>query len=251
MAILPKREVEICKRLREFRELKRIARSKFAVSIGLAPERLASYESGRAPLRYAVVKQILKEYPINPIWLATGRESPCLLDIIDDVLFPEAASRTALFSEVFEENYDAFKNSIALQNYGLFERLMEVLRQKDSSEAIQFLLSASPEAFTTLRNYNLFHKEALDILGPETKAKKRLLTDAATSDKPLDVKAQLPSLLERLKKATSETGKMSALAEYLGVPLASVSRWLSGKREPGGEITLKLLHWVEWQERKK
>lgn len=66
-----------------------------------------------------------------------------------------------------------------------------------------------------------------------------------------DVKTQLPSLLKRLNRATRETGKMSALADYLKVPLASVSRWLSGKREPGGEITLQMRHWVEQQERQK
>lgn len=66
---------------------------------------------------------------------------------------------------------------------------------------------------------------------------------------------QLPSLLERLRKATAETGKKSELADFLkrvtkaNVPLASVSRWLSGEREPGGEMTLLLLRWVELQER--
>ena len=90
-----------------------------------------------------------------------------------------------------------------------------------------------------------------------TTPKKTELTDAATYGKLSAVKAQLPSLLDRLNRATSESGKMSELADYLGkvtgksVPLASVSRWLSGKREPGGEITLMLLHWVERQERQK
>ena len=77
------------------------------------------------------------------------------------------------------------------------------------------------------------------------------LTNPATSAKHLEVKLQLPNLLDRLNRATKETGKMSALADFLGVPLASVSRWLAGKREPGGEITLKLLRWVEQQERQK
>jgi outer membrane biogenesis lipoprotein LolB len=83
------------------------------------------------------------------------------------------------------------------------------------------------------------------------------LTYPATFDSIGQTKAQLPNLLARLNRATSKSGKMSALADYLGkatgqkVPLASVSRWLSGKREPGGEITLKLLQWVEQQERQK
>jgi len=83
----------------------------------------------------------------------------------------------------------------------------------------------------------------------QTKGENLHLTESATPAKSIAVKLQLPSLLERLNRATKESGKMTALADFLGVPLASVSRWLSGKREPGGEITLRLLKWVEQQER--
>jgi hypothetical protein len=65
------------------------------------------------------------------------------------------------------------------------------------------------------------------------------------------VKAKLQSLLERLNKATAERGMKSELAKFMGVPLPNVSQWLSGEREPGGETTLRLLHWVEQQERQK
>jgi hypothetical protein len=76
------------------------------------------------------------------------------------------------------------------------------------------------------------------------------LTESETAPKHGgDVKAQLPELLERLKKATAQPGKKTALAKFLKAPLASVSRWLSGEREPGGEVTLKLLRWCEFQER--
>lgn len=80
-----------------------------------------------------------------------------------------------------------------------------------------------------------------------------ILTEAETSSKDVPVKAQLPSLLERLRKATAATGKKTELAEFLrrvtraNVPLASVSRWLSGEREPGGEIALQLDEWATRQ----
>lgn len=77
------------------------------------------------------------------------------------------------------------------------------------------------------------------------------LTETETHGKVEGVKSQLPTLLERLKKASEPAGQKTALAKFLGVPLASVSRWLSGEREPGGEITLQLLKWVEQQERQK
>lgn len=85
----------------------------------------------------------------------------------------------------------------------------------------------------------------------ESVRQKRELTHSETLSKVADVKPKLPSLLERLKKATAETGKKSELAEFLKAPLASVSRWLSGEREPGGEVALQMLHWVEQQERRK
>jgi DNA-binding transcriptional regulator YiaG len=101
-----------------------------------------------------------------------------------------------------------------------------------------------------------FHKKFLADEQPgndklPASSQKKDLTEAETCLKHVDVKAQLPNLRERLKKVTQESGQKSALAKFLGVPLASVSRWLSGEREPGGEIALRLLHWVETAERKK
>ena len=96
------------------------------------------------------------------------------------------------------------------------------------------------------------HVEEVSSFGKlELNPIKNELTNTSIRGKQVEVKSQLPSLLDRLNRATSETGKISALADFLGAPLASVSRWLSGKREPGGEITLKMLKWVEQQERQK
>jgi transcriptional regulator with XRE-family HTH domain len=103
--------------------------------------------------------------------------------------------------------------------------------------------------------WSLTHEEMAILCGVVSNPQIKELTDAETSLRIPQVKAQLPNLLERLKKATAETGKKSALAKFLSsalktnVPLASVSRWLSGEREPGGEVTLQLLKWVELQER--
>ena len=112
--------------------------------------------------------------------------------------------------------------------------------------------------------YSLYEKAKLKSVqtgegtgGPDALQKKDLTEPASRDILPDIVKPQLPSLLDRLNRATKETGKMSVLAKFLAkatgrkVPLASVSRWLSGKREPGGEITLLLRNWVERQERKE
>jgi transcriptional regulator with XRE-family HTH domain len=75
-------------------------------------------------------------------------------------------------------------------------------------------------------------------------AEKKVLTSVDGSVKLLTVNSQLKNLLARLISATNDPGRKTELADFLGAPLASVSRWLSGKREPGGEITLRMLAWV-------
>ena len=62
------------------------------------------------------------------------------------------------------------------------------------------------------------------------------------------MKTPLAQLRARLKRATGAKGMKTKLANFLGVPKPCISDWLSGKREPGGETTLRLLRWVEHQE---
>jgi transcriptional regulator with XRE-family HTH domain len=66
-----------------------------------------------------------------------------------------------------------------------------------------------------------------------------------------DVKSPLAQLLERLNQATAVKGRKAELAKHLNAPRPCVSDWLSGKREPSGETTLRLLQWVEQQERQQ
>lgn len=77
------------------------------------------------------------------------------------------------------------------------------------------------------------------------RCKKNSLTHTESSVIDASVKAQLPNLLEELKHATAAPGKKTELAKFLGAPLASVSRWLSGEREPGGETVLKMQAWLK------
>jgi transcriptional regulator with XRE-family HTH domain len=61
---------------------------------------------------------------------------------------------------------------------------------------------------------------------------------------------QLSLLLRRARKLILARGAKSKLAAHLGVSRQAVSEWFSGKSNPGAETTLKLLKWVEQQERK-
>jgi transcriptional regulator with XRE-family HTH domain len=58
---------------------------------------------------------------------------------------------------------------------------------------------------------------------------------------------------QRIQKATKLPGSKTALADLLHVDITQLSRWLSDSdsaREPGADYALKMLDWVQRQERK-
>lgn len=63
--------------------------------------------------------------------------------------------------------------------------------------------------------------------------------------------SEIQHLIKRLKIATAFPGMKGKLAADMKVPRPRVSEWLTGKKEPGGDTTLRLLKWVERQERAK
>ena len=65
------------------------------------------------------------------------------------------------------------------------------------------------------------------------------------------VQSLLPTLIERLRRATAKHGRKTELAAWLGVHPQCVRDWIAGRKQPGGETALRLLHWVEQQERVK
>jgi DNA-binding transcriptional regulator YiaG len=86
-----------------------------------------------------------------------------------------------------------------------------------------------------------------DKLPPPNLSKKDLAEIRELANMP-GMQSDIEGLRRRLNRATAQRGVKTALAVYLTVPLSCVSDWLSGKREPGGDTTLKLLRWVMQQE---
>jgi transcriptional regulator with XRE-family HTH domain len=113
------RELEIGKRLRAFREGKKITRTAFALSIGIGSERLASYESGRVPLRFEVFASINRLHFINPLWLAMGegnpyRNAPFPLEGVAEAIPARATFSEAWASSLGEAWLDHARNAKAL-----------------------------------------------------------------------------------------------------------------------------------------
>jgi transcriptional regulator with XRE-family HTH domain len=66
------REIEIGARLKEAREFLGFSQLEFAEGIGIKRVRLASYETGRHPIRWEIALKICRRFQISEDWLATG-----------------------------------------------------------------------------------------------------------------------------------------------------------------------------------
>lgn len=266
-------------RVRQIREEKRYSQREFAEILDLTRIQLAAVEYGQTPLKYITALKLFSNFGTNPLWLATG-DGPIEMRVYLPSATAFKVNENALFSEVFlGELLALFKNE-----YPDRESEMELRYQRGQVTANQvksWFVEFVPDGKVRqleeeLENFWKQFSKDFKSEDPKRKTQRQIwfrqmeqkikaktvsefqkaqifnLTDTETSAiDGGDMKKQLPSLLERLNRATKETGKMSTLADYLKVPLASVSRWLSGKREPGGETVLQLLKWVEQQERQK
>jgi len=260
---LPKRETEICLRLKQAREALGLTQQKCSELLGVPKARLANYELCRAPIKSELALLFCQRFVISEKWLATGKSEMRHLLALRSSSEAQRIPPATLFSVAYDEQL-AQRAEKTLQSEipeTLFHtEKVELIRHPDPTlfkYALAYLLDEWLKDVPAHEQYFLF--QAMGDAGYEYRQQSRDkasanqnsgLPNVTESVKRPDVKPHLPNLLDRLREATKERGKKSALAEYLGVPLASVSQWLSGEREPGGETTLRLLKWVEAAERK-
>jgi transcriptional regulator with XRE-family HTH domain len=242
-------------RLRWLRESKGLTLQEVAARTGYDLGYISKLERGKArnPSERFIASMVAA-FRVNPAWLRTGEGDPywdATKDSRTRIALPNwSEKRLQRIVAVLDELPDALAIDAVLGRL-LHDETLESL------QSIWREIGNLPNLPVTARLFwnDAFMRAQMDKL--PGRPSKTDLTKAETSTKDVDVKAQLPSLLERLNRATKVSGKMSALADFLGhqtnrkIPLASVSRWLSGKREPGGEITLLMERWVEKQERQK
>ncbi len=265
-------EKSIGRRLRQFRETLRITRTQFAISIGISSESMASYEAGRARLPFGVFLDMVGKYQLNPFWLAGNDAMPMRVENLLEN--PKFIDMCKPFSRA--QPFSAFLGILA------GDKRKELEESQIENEEVREFFNKCRAAIFSIRNSdkpshikmqeaNLISdkiRKALQALYSERdrrqafqmdQTEKNLtvpkndqnkdLTDTSNSGSVGFV--QLPGLLERLNRLCSESGKMTELATFLKAPLPSVSRWLAGKREPGAEVTLKLLQWAQDQEKRK
>ena len=262
-----------------------------AEAIGVSLHQLAGIEYRRVPLNFGIAISLCNKCNVNQRWLALGEfpiqprldvlmhryaNYPATMpfsQVFDDILEESARhEKNRIIQDVGEENYRLgnFTSSDSRQAHVLTQAGADNLSPDKSLLRQRALLSdvlalhntgSPPEALRKKLEKKLDPLLAVYLRDPK-KAEWHLPVTASTGLKKefdalsilgniSDVKAKLPRLIKRLNEATKERGTKTALAKFIGVPLPKISQWLAGEHEPGGETTLRLLQWVEQQERQK
>ncbi len=277
--------------MRVARELRGKTQQECSELTGIERSTLANYEAEVTPLGYDQAKRICYRLNINQWWFATGASpfapyfdlSPNLeFSIKQNTLFSQAFD--AVLKVPLLDQIETLVRQIGAKAYfsGKYDDVVldnMSLVSDDPGEAAAFYVQKAlkmkfnwmPEQFRLQFAEALLkaEEEFRDRLGlhinklvkdrqmrdaavpPPSESEKKGLLDISTLGNNEGVKPKLPELLKRLNEATRERGTKSALAKFMGVPLPKISQWLSGTHEPGGETTLRLLQWVEQQERQK
>jgi transcriptional regulator with XRE-family HTH domain len=135
----------------------------------------------------------------------------------------------------------------------LYETPVDFLSPKARKDVATMLeLMSTPQGIEAYRQITeiLFRGVGAPQAADE-KTSKQVLTSISVSANVSAMQSEIKRLRDRLNRATAAKGMKTQLAAKMGVPLPCISDWLSGKREPAGDTTLRLLHWVEQQERQQ
>jgi transcriptional regulator with XRE-family HTH domain len=280
-------ESDICKRVVEIRARERLSQASLAHAAGLTRNQLANVELCRTELKFWVGWKICKALNLNPAFLATGHppERP-FHDFDPEKAANRPISQGASFGAVCsswladalsvraEGGADLESRGVSAQFIKAHESAIVSLAKtyienlpKDQREfAFEHLCQAIRlEAFGA--EAVRFHKAATQALAhQDEKANaqaeqlfgkgglRNVLTDASTTFTSSGVKAQWPALKRKLQNATANAESRSRLMKFLKVDKTRISQWLTDSdsaREPGAETALRMLAWVEQQERAK
>jgi transcriptional regulator with XRE-family HTH domain len=236
-------------RLRHLRELKGLTLKQFATDLSCDPGYLSKLENGKveAPSdRFLVnVSMVLK---VRSEWLRTG-QGP-LFDPGDEptrvALCGWSARRISSIVQVLPDLPEALATDLVL-GYLLGPKSLQEM-QEVWHDIPGF--GDLPYPARLFWNDAFFRLQFCKSRGSEPGPQKKGLDKDSDYCNYEGVKTELQRLLDQVRRLTEERGERAALATFLGVPRPRISEWLSGRYEPGGQITLKLARWVEQQERK-
>lgn len=273
---LPETEVDIAERLVRLRQECELSREELAEISTLGFSVITRVELHLLPLRYSDARKWLDAlgnvrsggiaglFPINPLWVAEELEPITLtwglrlpawqnlgVDVNERFSFVIKAHRAALLALTKAPPDPVLPESWIHDNLLHLATVRDRLAKHQASldvldEVVSRSLSQLAESSSAARS--MLEMQRLNFTGTHP-----LLTKLPNSDNSAFVHhdLDLDYLLRRARQLTRQRGCQTALAAFVRVPQSRVSEWLAGKCEPDGRNTLRLLQWVEQQERKQ
>jgi transcriptional regulator with XRE-family HTH domain len=263
------RELLICSRVAAVRARAGWSQTDLAKLVGTTRDGLATVEYGRTPLRFWLADRICQELNVCQRWLAEGKGSLAGYVGVPPEIMLEIA-QGELFSAAYERRLGHFVKRQVLETEALARAITDqagganrLLQDRLYNLAICWfqripphlydqyfreLMALSSEFFQQHRSQFETESWPPPPISPSSDSEKKMLpaTSLKSNTGIVNIRT-LDGLRAALRANTSKKGEKAALANLLQVPQARVSEWLSGKKEPGGETTLRLLHWVEQQ----
>lgn len=259
------RERAICDRLRRVRLITRFTQGEFARALGSTLNQIVGSEYGRKPLRYWFADRACDRFNLCQLWLATGEggllgyvklplETGLQIDAgelfsgIWDRFLGHHVKKVVLAKAFQTRIFSAYPGAAAKAKRGYLRAMLQSWFDRLPPE-----LYADYFGELMAKSSEFCQQHGLLRLVPELRKEndKSLLTQVDVSANITAVRTPMENLMARLNAATKARGKKTELAKALGIPLETVSRYLAGNMEPGGEVTLRLLKWVEQEEAKQ
>lgn len=253
-------------RLRMFREgFCKMSRTAFALSIGIGSERLASYESGRAPLRFEVFQRINREHFINPQWLATGEGAVRFNGPMEGSDYGQhvtVESPRALFMEVYKAAIAPYLNMEmmrAMIDVGQFLSAIESLEQLSTQsvvslpeatrEKLKKLIAALESVMDATENIRTLEAGEVDKMRAATPRKDTIVDKqpGGVYNESTDMRTRWKDYQKKLSRLCQERGVKAALAKKLGVSRTMVSKWADPVKpsEPTADFAFRLIEWID------
>ena len=278
-AFIDQREIEICGRVKFFREQIKWPQSAFAKELGVSRDQLANIEYARVALKMNLGATICRVFNVNGEWLASGvgvmhGGSPMLTSLIQDpswysMLFSEAYDQCPQFfrSPTYAPRYPVSKptpgfdpQAFLLQNILLWFRVNNFKTTLDAENFAREVCDFAEKYLDQIRETGTLTRQSnaggfvLHSRESAADESKPLLDKVARLEQNLAVKHKvisLSDLLARLEMATKPRGKKAELARELKLSRQAVNQWVKKTSQPSAEKAFELLNWVEQQERQK
>jgi transcriptional regulator with XRE-family HTH domain len=284
---LPESEQVIGRKIIAVRQAGHCSRKRLSHFAGVHESVVKRVELGRSPLRYLLAQKFCEHFNVSVAWLAEnlGPKHP-RIPIADELerQIPNEMPFTAAYFKYIKPQLSPFHlklletqfNKVTPQiispvgmsagkliEWSIIEDVKSALSKtpQESKLKLAKAISSAIEPFAENDDNWLTAERALakqigqsampPWIYPGDSKKKSLTTSSENRNNPTVMNFTMSALLNEVRDLTRARGMRSRLANDLGVPEARVSEWLSGKYEPSGETTLRLLAWVKVERAKQ